>query len=57
MYLSGVYHALRLREGIDSGLSPKKRKESIYNFLEAVTNSYIVLYNCLGVSQCNLLLL
>ena len=32
---SGVYHALRLREGIDSGLSPRKRKESIYNFLEA----------------------
>jgi biotin synthase len=32
---SGVYHALRLREGIDSGLSPKKRKESIYHFLEA----------------------
>lgn len=29
---SGVYHALRLREGIDSGLSPDKRKESIYNF-------------------------
>lgn len=29
---SGVYHALRLREGIDSGLSPKQRKESIYNF-------------------------
>lgn len=32
---SGVYHALRLREGIDSGLSSKKRKESIYNFQEA----------------------
>jgi biotin synthase len=31
----GVYHALRLREGFDSTLSPKKRKESIYNFLEA----------------------
>jgi biotin synthase len=31
----GVYHALRLREGIDSGLSPQKRKESIYNFQEA----------------------
>jgi biotin synthase len=31
----GVYHALRLREGIDSNLSPKKRKESIYNFQEA----------------------
>lgn len=31
----GVYHALRLREGIDSGLSPTKRKESIYNFQEA----------------------
>ncbi|MGA8179909.1 MAG: radical SAM protein [Desulfobacterales bacterium] len=32
---SGVYHALRLREGIDSGLSPEKRKESIQNFQEA----------------------
>jgi len=32
---SGAYHALRLREGIDSGLSPGKRIESIYNFLEA----------------------
>lgn len=32
---SGVYHALRLREGIDSGLSPEKRKESIRNFQEA----------------------
>jgi biotin synthase len=30
----GVYHALRLREGIDSNLSSKKRKESIYNFQE-----------------------
>jgi biotin synthase len=32
---AGVYHALRLREGIDSGLSPEKRKESICNFQEA----------------------
>jgi biotin synthase len=32
---SGVYHALRLREGIDSGLSPEKRKESISNFQKA----------------------
>ena len=32
---SGVYHALRLREGIDTGLSPEKRKESINNFQEA----------------------
>lgn len=33
--ITGVYHALRLREGIDSGLSPEKRKESIRNFQEA----------------------
>ena len=33
--LAGVYHALRLREGIDSGLSPEKRIESICNFQEA----------------------
>ena len=32
---AGVYHALRLREGNDSGLSPEKRKESIRNFQEA----------------------
>jgi biotin synthase len=32
---SGVYHALRLREGRDTGLSPEKRKQSIRNFLEA----------------------
>jgi biotin synthase len=32
---AGVYHALRLREGIDSKLSPQKRKESIRNFQEA----------------------
>lgn len=30
----GVYHALRLREGTDTSLSPKKRKESIRNFIE-----------------------
>jgi biotin synthase len=32
---TGVYHALRLREGIDSSISPHKRKESIRNFQEA----------------------
>jgi biotin synthase len=32
---SGVYHAVRLREGIDTNLSVEKRKESIRNFLEA----------------------
>ena len=32
---AGVYHALRLREGIDSSLSPEKRKASIQNFQEA----------------------
>jgi biotin synthase len=32
---SGVYHALRLREGIDTGLSPEMRKKSIHNFQEA----------------------
>jgi len=32
---AGVYHAVRLREGIDSGLSSEKRKESIHNFQEA----------------------
>ena len=32
---SGVYHALRLREGIDTGLKPDKRKQSIRNFQEA----------------------
>ncbi len=32
---AGVYHALRLREGTDSTLSPEKRKESIRNFQEA----------------------
>lgn len=32
---AGVYHALRLREGIDTQLSPEKRKESIRNFHEA----------------------
>lgn len=31
----GVYHALRLREGVDTGLLPEKRKESIRNFREA----------------------
>jgi biotin synthase len=32
---AGVYHALRLREGIDTGLSPENRKKSIRNFQEA----------------------
>ena len=31
----GVYHALRLREGIDSNLKPERRRESIHHFLEA----------------------
>jgi biotin synthase len=32
---SGVYHALRFREGTDTALDPQKRKESIRNFQEA----------------------
>lgn len=32
---SGVYHALRLREGKDTDLPAEKRKESIRNFMEA----------------------
>ncbi len=32
---TGVYHALRLREGSDTGLSAQKRKDSIRNFKEA----------------------
>jgi len=32
---SGVYHAVRLREGKDTGLSVEKRKQSIHNFREA----------------------
>ena len=32
---AGVYHALRLREGIDTSLSVEKRKRSILNFKEA----------------------
>ena len=32
---SGVYHALRLREGKDTGLPAEKRKQSIVNFKEA----------------------
>ena len=32
---AGVYHALRLREGTDSSLSPAVRKNSIRNFQEA----------------------
>lgn len=33
--VAGVYHALRLREGKDTGLSPEARKRSIRNFQEA----------------------
>jgi biotin synthase len=32
---AGVYHALRLREGIDTGLSPGARRRSIRTFQEA----------------------
>ncbi|MBN1142248.1 MAG: radical SAM protein [Deltaproteobacteria bacterium] len=32
---TGVYHALRLREGVDSALSPEARKQSLRNFQEA----------------------
>ena len=32
---AGVYHALRLREGSDTGISPQKRKDSIRSFMEA----------------------
>jgi biotin synthase len=32
---AGVYHALRLREGVDSDLSPEQRKESIRHFQAA----------------------
>jgi len=32
---AGVYHALRLREGTDTALSPEKRKQSIRNFQAA----------------------
>jgi len=32
---AGVYHALRLREGTDSAISPEKRKESIRHFQDA----------------------
>lgn len=31
----GVYHALRLREGVDTGITPEKRKKSIRNFQDA----------------------
>lgn len=31
----GVYHALRLREGMDTAIPPEKRRESIRNFQEA----------------------
>lgn len=31
----GVYHALRLREGTDTGISPQKRKESLMHFQDA----------------------
>ncbi|MCX5839846.1 MAG: radical SAM protein [Deltaproteobacteria bacterium] len=32
---AGVYHALRLREGTDTGLTVERRKQSIFNFKEA----------------------
>jgi biotin synthase len=32
---SGVYHAVRLREGVDSTLSVETRKQSIRNYKEA----------------------
>lgn len=32
---TGVYHALRLREGTDTALSPEKRRQSIRNFQAA----------------------
>lgn len=32
---SGVYHAVRLREGQDTTLSVEERKQSIHNFMEA----------------------
>lgn len=32
---AGVYHALRLREGRDTGIPPEKRMESMRNFKEA----------------------
>ena len=32
---TGVYHALRLREGVDTSLDPAKRKKSIRHFLQA----------------------
>jgi len=31
----GVYHALRLREGMDTAIPPERRRESIRNFQEA----------------------
>lgn len=31
----GVYHALRMREGTDTGIDPEKRKTSIRNFIDA----------------------
>jgi len=35
---TGVYHALRLREGSDTGIPPQKRKDSIRTFQEAGLN-------------------
>jgi len=32
---AGVYHAVRLREGSDTGIPPRQRKASIENFLQA----------------------
>ncbi|MFW6303354.1 MAG: radical SAM protein [Candidatus Sumerlaeota bacterium] len=33
--ITGVYHAIRIREGVDSDLAPEARKRSIRNFQEA----------------------
>jgi biotin synthase len=33
--MEGVYHALRLREGLDTGIDPGKRMRSLRNFREA----------------------
>lgn len=32
---TGVYHSLRLREGIDTGITAERRKQSIFNFKDA----------------------
>ena len=42
----GVYHALRLREGIDTNLDPEERKKSINNF----KNADLLVGTCLGLA-------